>query len=131
MNTDHLIAEAIKAIRVGDLYTIWKLKAKGLNLNFVSKDGLTILYFVIAFNRPELIPSLIGEGGVDVNKTLPGSESSPLMIATRAGDKQMVEALLDAGADRDYENSLGVSALSIAIEKHNYELIELLSGSNV
>lgn len=59
--------------------------------------------------------------------------SSPLLIASRQGDTSMVVTLLQAGADVNYADATGETALLAAVKKDNAQLVELLiqASSNV
>jgi hypothetical protein len=82
--------------------------------------------------------------GANANKRLPwslaqtaGKVMSPIILATsmmpRLKDTKVLQALIDAGANINYVDLLGRSALSVAINHGNYELVKFLlkNGANV
>ncbi|WP_338872034.1 ankyrin repeat domain-containing protein [Myxococcus stipitatus] len=54
---------------------------------------------------------------------------TPLMVAARAGDVELMGLLLDAGADSSLTNAVGESAIILAAAHHHEEAVRLLAGS--
>lgn len=106
----------------------WLLE-KGADSNHISeKTGESALHFVISkrgdLRRTEIVRLLV-EGGADVNlKTKTGKETScfmrdaflkgetPLHRAAAYGDEEMVQILLDAGADPSTKDANGDTPIS-------------------
>ncbi len=113
--------------------------------------GLTALLLAVAEKREESLRLLL-EAEADPNKTFPLTEASvhdsaaeqvsgvsPLIMAAGIENTAIVKALIEAGADLDYEipehpktggmfknATIGVSALKVARAKENEEIIQML-----
>jgi ankyrin repeat protein len=67
--------------------------------------------------------------GVDVNTLDKSSESdnrSALLYAAEFGNKQMVEMLLERGANPQSESGIGESALCIPLDHNDDQVVKLL-----
>jgi hypothetical protein len=64
--------------------------------------------------------------GADVDFAFGPEELTPLMWASRAGYVEIVELLLQYGADVHVQSSVGTTALLYAIAKTHLEIVELL-----
>lgn len=69
------------------------------------------------------------ENGTKVNKKLNGL--TPLMHAARYNKVEIIEYLLQKGADRDIKDSQGLTALNYAELSNAYEAIAVLKSSSV
>lgn len=79
------------------------------------------------------------EAGADVNNPISGAvrledgsmgsldNVTPLHIAVNTGDVEIVALLLSAGADREAEDSLGMTPLDYAVRRDDEDLIGLLN----
>jgi uncharacterized protein len=99
----------------------------GANLNAVDcRDGRTPLMKAIALRHYTLIEMLL-ERGADVN-ILNGSRTcTPLMLAVLTHDADIVERLLRAGADINLTDHEGRTALDLAKQSHNIQIVNILS----
>ncbi|RLV60163.1 ankyrin repeat domain-containing protein [Parashewanella curva] len=83
-------------------------------LNFISHQGETALMLACNNGYSKTVQTLL-KHNADVNKGGPNGDL-PLHTAVRRGDKGIVEALMDAGADAQLRDSFGKTALEIARE---------------
>ena len=67
------------------------------------------------------------EAGADPNELEPASHSLPLAVAIMVENPQMIRILLDAGADPNVPGPDGVSPVMLAAERHNSEILALIS----
>ncbi|ELS32432.1 MULTISPECIES: ankyrin repeat domain-containing protein [Pseudanabaena] len=138
--------QLIEAVRAKNISTVRELLAEGANPNL--KDGDETLLEIAEYDREiryalveagawdnalrtemvmaldygvEVVKILI-EKGADVNvQTFSGT---PLSVAARKGDKEIVNLLIDAGADLDAE-----TPLNCALENGHYDIaIQLLEA---
>jgi ankyrin repeat protein len=88
------------------------LLAKGADVNFLGRDGETAL---MAANSAEKVKLLVARGA-QVN-TRDKESRTALMFAVDRGDVEVVEALLQAGADASVVNEKGATALMYALQE--------------
>ena len=88
------------------------LLAKGADVNFLGRDGETALMEV---NSAEKVRLLVARGA-QVN-TRDKEARTALMFAVDRGDVEVVEALLQAGADASVVNEKGAPALMYALQE--------------
>jgi len=68
--------------------------------------------------------------GADVNSVGFRHDDGPLQVAAAHGQAQLVKFLLAQGANPSAENTLGQTALQIAISNHHTNVISVLSTSD-
>ncbi|OAA72021.1 Ankyrin repeat-containing domain protein [Akanthomyces lecanii RCEF 1005] len=91
-------------------------------------DFLPMLHHAARYGPVPMIRALLG-GGVDPNKTTPGSEQSALHFACASGNLDRVTALLNNGADRMLRDADGLTAYHLAARTGRQKLVKwLLSG---
>ena len=98
------------------------------------EEGYTALHIVAACGNKDLARQLISLGA-DVNEVdtdgwsplmlVVGDINQPSLLAKKS-TLEMCRILLDAGANPDNENDIGVSAITLAREIQDFELILLL-----
>ena len=96
-----------------------------INVNIRDTTGSTALN--LAVNEPDMLPViklLIGRGANIDNADTMGE--TPLMLATLSDNKEIVEFLVDSGADKTLKNKRGQTAYDIAKEENNARLYSLL-----
>ena len=85
-----------------------------------------LLNSCVTFERTEIVEYLLDENYCDVNNA-DSSGKTALMVAAHSSTPEMVQLLLDKGADKDYIDPDGKTAYDYAIECENYEIAEMLS----
>ena len=96
-----------------------------INVNIRDTAGSTALN--LAVSEPDMLPViklLIGRGANIDNADTMGE--TPLMLATLSDNKEIVEFLVDSGADKTLKNKRGQTAYDIAKEENNARLYSLL-----
>jgi uncharacterized protein len=116
------------AALLGDVGRIQKLLAEGVDVNAVSPDSSTALFYA---SSADAVQALL-DAGAEVNKGT-NDGVTPLMNASARGDfpfagvgLHMVELLLKAGADPNPRDAHGHTALWIAAQKKNWDIVKLL-----
>jgi hypothetical protein len=111
------------AIDSGDAVEI-RRRANGLDLNAVHKDRMTFLFYAINTKRLAAITELVKAGAnpQQVDKQL----GSPLDLAVRLEDSQVLKAMLDGGVSPDARNSWGNPLLFSAACLDSMDSLRLL-----
>lgn len=104
------------------------------NINFIGIQKTQNIYnvspapLVVAISKGEIATvKQIIESGTKVNKKLNGL--TPLMYAARYNKVEIIQYLLQKGADRDIKDSQGFTALKYAELSNAYEAIAVLKSS--
>ena len=87
------------------------------------------LYFASQEGRSEEVKRLIYDQMVDVNIELGQDQATPLIEASKGDHKEVVQILLNAGADIDRGDKSGCTPLIWAADHHYYETVKLLLGA--
>lgn len=109
-----------------DLYfdpAIFKmLIAHGANVNAANDEGITLLHIIA---DPEPVAEIIAAGGNIEARDKQGR--TPLLVnLTEPEREDVIEALIDAGADVNARGNDGKTALSLAREREDSALVDLL-----
>lgn len=97
----------------------------GYSPDTVNSKGIPLLILAIR-NRHRELAHLLIEAKADVNKVSADRGSSALMESVVQGDMEMVEALLERGADLNLRSKNGQTALMLAIGEGRSEIARLL-----
>lgn len=96
----------------------------GLNVNFKTYEGQTLLISAVHHNSLACAKMLLQEGAlVDMCDT---KGITPLMQAYYTGNLKMVKLLLDYGANPNIHNDLGITFYMLAILSGKWQIAELL-----
>src|SRR5712692_5288328 len=114
------------AARLGCLACVELLVARGADVKAATKRGVTALSAVASYAEPAMVRALL-EKGCEVN-TKDDRGHTPLMMAAYSDflDTETVRALLAKGADVDARSEEGETALSLAKQRGNTPVVELL-----
>jgi ankyrin repeat protein len=88
-------------------------------------NWMRVLQYSVSNDRIEIVKFLVNENYCDVNDNSVGMTA--LMFAARDSTPEMVQLLLDYGANKEYKSSNGKTAYDYAVETGNQEIIDLLS----
>ena len=75
--------------------------------------GWTPLHYACAKGHLDVAQFLINKGAI-IDSLSPG-DTTPLMMAVQSGNEPLIKLLLDKGADLQIRNSVGLSAIDIAV----------------
>ncbi len=102
------------AIRTGvSLEAIELLLEYGLNIHQLDGDKISALDTAIKFKRKDVVQLCIDKG-IDLNSTKRRSGILPLLLASCFNDTEIVELLLEHGADIHATDTSGMSAKDYA-----------------
>jgi len=119
--------ELLYAIDKGDIAAARSLIAKGVDVNLQTDEGDSCWTRALMWGKTEMV-DLIFQNGGNPNQTLE-NDVTPLMVAATNGDSQLIKGLLKAGARIDAKNKDGQTALDLALQKRNPEIISLLEDA--
>jgi uncharacterized protein len=109
----------------GDTTAVQALLNEGVDINAAQGDGTTALHW--AASRDDLaMTQLLLKAKADVNAKTRLNEMTPLLMAARAGNGRIVDALLKAGADVKSTSTVGTTALMFAAASGNVEAVQAL-----
>ena len=116
----------------GNIELVELLTGKGADVNAAVKQKDTTLIQTVSRGNVACVNHLI-QAGVDVNKTDKLKLVSPLSMAAKAGNKELVDLLIKSGAHVNWANCHGWTPLQRAAEKGHDKCVELLlkAGANV
>lgn len=117
-----------EAAALGDLAALNAALASGqVSVHAYSFDGWTALHLASSFGQIEAARALLAAGANVAAHSWNGLDGEPLhAAAARKGNAAMVAALLDAGAPINGRQSHGLTALHLAAQNGDDDLVTLL-----
>ncbi|MFD2231280.1 ankyrin repeat domain-containing protein [Alkalimarinus sediminis] len=115
----------------GDLAELQDLIGSGSNVNTQTPEGTALTY---AVDKNQQISALyLMSVGANPNKGFNAGETSLLMKASERADNRVVKAMLAAGAEVNYADSEGQSAIALASYKGHLTTVKTLlkAGADV
>ena len=109
----------------GDLEAVRSLLAEGVDVDATQGDGNTALHWATYRRSAEMVGVLINAGANSAARTRIG-EMTPLFMAAKVGDAEIIELLLDHGADATIVNTIGTTPLMLAAGSGKVSAIRLL-----
>jgi len=97
----------------GDISAVSTLIAEGARVN--AQDSATTDAFSVSTRTREI--------------SWPGQRLTPLMLAANSGYRDVVEMLLQAGADASFRNAAGQSAAEMALSRNYRDFHDVILGS--
>jgi ankyrin repeat protein len=92
-------------------------------INFPDNNGNTIFYRAVCLGNKRLIEYLIDK--IDINQANNKGDTA-LMIAAQKGELELVEKLIELGADKEAKTAEGFTALMTAVHSGKLEIVEKL-----
>ena len=125
----YLSSEKISAIKNGDINTLKEIIPKeSMTTCFDTKRG-TGNYLEIAIVEGSLKSfKYFIENGANIEQVC--DNKTPLMLAAKYNELNMVEYIIKAGANLDFVSIKGKTALDYAIEYNRPEIVSYLKGLN-
>ena len=119
-DNDHLVQDQFVAIRINNLQVLQaQIEQRNLDLNAERQCGCTALMYAVACGSQQIVRWLLSQ---KVELNVRSHELTPLLLAVEQDDHRTAEALLDEGADINYTNIHGESALMHAIIIGNFRM---------
>ena len=106
----------------GDVVRAEELLAGGAGASVADDQGFTPLHFAAQSNKPEVVRLLVARGADFDRVNRVGNTALGLAVFNSEGRGEVIETLLEAGADPDKENSAGVSPRVLAERIANYAI---------
>ncbi|MBE5866787.1 MAG: hypothetical protein E7292_11370 [Lachnospiraceae bacterium] len=113
------IPENSEEVYMAFCYAVGNCNLDKVSWGHVLQDG-------VSYNRQKIVKFLLENSYCDVNTVL--GEMNILMFAARDANAEMVQLLLEYGADKDYTTSEGWTAYDFAVQSKNEEIVTLLSN---
>jgi uncharacterized protein len=110
----------------GDKDTVRTLLKSGADVNSAEGDGMTALHWAAQKGDVELARMLL-YAGANVRATTRLGGYTPLLMASKAGDKAMIEALVTAGADPNTPTTNGTTPLMLAAASGRADAVNVLA----
>lgn len=122
---------AMHAVRLNDANIIRLLAKFKTKFDLVNHDGLTALALAAHENKANVLVAML-DAGAKADKVMGQAKYTALMLAAKQGHQQIVQTLLQYGANVNARNAGGVTALMIAAVGNKDMLVSLLlkSGAN-
>ena len=116
----------VVAVMYGNVEAVRYLLQAGVDAS-VLVDGGNALHTAIVYGRDEIVRVLVEEGGVDV-ESWSSSGLSPLTLAVVYTRVNVVEALLECGAQVGREDGTGVTPLGLARKRDEGKVLDVLEA---
>lgn len=115
------------AVKEGNALTVRTLVRRGNHHSFEthSLGGLNLLHLAIDKGHTSVVKVLL-ELGADVNAATTQDEETPLLLATRKGDLEMVKLILEHKPDVTHRNVSGMTALHVAYSLGQFDIASTL-----
>ncbi|KAI9322737.1 Glycerophosphoryl diester phosphodiesterase family-domain-containing protein [Dichotomocladium elegans] len=118
----HRTSVAAMACKVSSIGLLTLLIDKGASVDTVDENGETALLIAVRNRFLEGVRILINRGHADVNLAEKINGWTPLIVAAMEGSVDIVQLLLDGGADRTYKDNDGWRAYEHAIFRGHLEI---------
>ncbi|MGL5955869.1 MAG: ankyrin repeat domain-containing protein [Brevinema sp.] len=127
------IYQFFTAIQNGDTYQIKDLLDQGIHPDIRKPDNNnTALIIAISFRRERIVQLLLDRGAnPNLSAQSKGiSNITPLMIAAQQGPLEIVQEIINYGADINAVTTSGVTALMSAIKNQRGDIVQCLLSQN-
>jgi ankyrin repeat protein len=108
------------AARGNHIDTVRLLISRGANLHLENDKGSTPLYWAVRYGFTDLVRLLVTEGHANIHQRRKLGLVTPIVLASGLGHRDIVDVLLESGADVEARVGNGMTALHAAA----FEVIE-------
>ncbi|KAI0396231.1 Glycerophosphoryl diester phosphodiesterase family-domain-containing protein [Xylariaceae sp. FL0594] len=119
------LAMAVKLGQAGDVLELLGLRT---NVNLKSCYDMTALHIASREGRSEIVSLLLG-AGADLNSSLHPRKWTPIFEAAVRGHTDIVQHLIQSGADLSVTDYLGWTVKELAMYRGHFAIAELLHGA--
>jgi len=106
----------------------------GCNINYKDMNGMNSIMYAVKLGNIVILQKLINDiqnfDLVNIINEYDNTNWTALMIACEYGNVEIIQMLLDAGADIHFLNEGNPSALDIAHSNGHIEVVNMLNGRN-
>lgn len=108
---------------------------KGADIEAKDDDGINALVYAVSYNKEDIVKLLL-EKGADANTVCEIENEhidispTPLMNAAYRGNTNIINMLLENGADINYTTDFGMTALMMAASYNQFEVAKMLLENN-
>ena len=123
---DPAVARLVEAALDGQTQEVQTLVKQGVDVNYVGKDGIMPLFWVMISRSTTGMKQLLNVGA-DINVKMTRRRVSAVNLAAGADDPKFLKILLEhGGGDLDLANVDGDSPLQVAAVQGRFENVKLL-----
>lgn len=116
----------MRAVRAGDLEQVERMIAAGANLDETNSLGQSGLHVAATIENVRIAQVLLDAGASADGPPGPRWRSTPLMVAARAGHRDIVRLLVERGANVDANGMY--TPLCMAVYANSLDVVEFLVG---
>jgi len=119
------------SVTEGDLFLFSLYLEAGFNPNSEDKDGVPILCHIIRMGYSQFIPRLIS-WGADINRMAHDRANTPIMEAASKGLIDVIQLLIENGAELNHQSKSGQTALILAVGNGQIDAARMIleAGAN-
>lgn len=110
----------------GNIDAIHRLSGEGNDMNAVNEEGVTPLIRAVNLNQKQSVIALLDDGA-DINAADTTAGNTPLHHAILQGSTQLIRILLERNAQQSIPNKEGKTALDLARNAANKEILRLMN----
>ncbi len=114
------------AIKFQYLDCVNTLIKNGADINYLNSSGTTPLLGAIQSSNIDIVNLLLNNQNIILDTPFDSSQITELMVAAALGNKRIVEALLNKGADINKKDVQRMTPLMFAVENNKKIIVELL-----
>ncbi|XP_067661962.1 ankyrin repeat domain-containing protein 50-like [Haliotis asinina] len=118
------------AAESGQKEVVELLVERGANLSLVCDRGRNILHLACSRGHMEVVKYILSQNIVDINSRV-GCKKTCAMIAGESGYKDVVELLMENGADLSLVCDRGSNILHLACSKGHLEVVKYVISQNI
>lgn len=119
-----------EAAAIGDIKTLEALKAAGVNVNHVGRDGMTPLHWAVMARNNAGVKRLLELGASPNISSLSGRSIVRMVVGM--GNHELLKLILDHRGNPnhiDHDNSIMPTPLFLAVGNMDVDSVSLLAGS--